>query len=222
MPKAILGKKIGMTRYYDADGKNVPVTVVEAGPCVVSQLKTQDTDGYCAVQIAFEDVRGRNSTMPVIGHDAKAGVGPKRHHREIRCDDAKEFESYELGQAIAADSFEEVKYVDVTATSKGKGTQGAMKRHGFKGQEASHGVERKHRSPGSVGGRSAYLGGGRPKKGIRMAGRMGNEKVTVRSLPVIAIDKERNLLLIKGPVPGSKNGLVFIREAKRLYKRKAS
>ncbi|MEM1210452.1 MAG: 50S ribosomal protein L3 [Planctomycetota bacterium] len=222
MPKAILGKKIGMTRYYDADGKNVPVTVVEAGPCVVSQLKTEESDGYCAVQIAFEDVRGRNSTMPVIGHDAKAGVGPKRHHREVRCDDAKEIESYELGQAIAADSFEEVKYVDVTATSKGKGTQGAMKRHGFKGQEASHGVERKHRSPGSVGGRSAYLGGGRPKKGIRMAGRMGNEKVTVRSLPVIAIDKERNLLLIKGPVPGSKNGLVFIREAKRLYKRKAS
>ena len=98
MPKAILGKKIGMTRYYDADGKNVPVTVVEAGPCVVSQLKTQESDGYCAVQLAFEDVRGRNSTMPVIGHDAKAGVGPKRHHREIRCDDAKEVASYELGQ----------------------------------------------------------------------------------------------------------------------------
>ncbi|MEM0915859.1 MAG: 50S ribosomal protein L3 [Planctomycetota bacterium] len=222
MPKAILGKKIGMTRYYDADGKNVPVTVVEAGPCVVSQLKTEESDGYCAVQLAFEDVRGRNSTMPVIGHDAKAGAGPKRHHREIRCDDAKEVESYELGQAIAADAFEKVKYVDVTGTSKGKGTAGVMKRHGFKGQEASHGVERKHRSPGSVGGRSAYLGGGRPKKGIRMAGRMGNEKVTVRSLPIVGIDKERNLLLIKGPVPGSKNGLVFIREAKRLYKRKAS
>ncbi|MEO0587189.1 MAG: 50S ribosomal protein L3 [Planctomycetota bacterium] len=222
MPKAILGRKLGMTRYYDGDGKNVPVTVVQAGPCVVSQLKTDETDGYCAVQIAFEDVRGRSSTFPVIGHDAKSGATPKRFHREVRCNDAGEVESYELGQTVAANDFEDVMFVDVTATSKGKGTQGAMKRHGFKGQEASHGVERKHRSPGSVGGRSAYLGGGRPKKGIRMAGRMGNERVTVRSLPVVAVDKERNLLLIKGCVPGSKQSLVFIQEAKRLYKRKAS
>jgi len=220
MPKAILGKKLGMTRYYDDSGNNVPVTVVQAGPCVVSQLKTQDTDGYCAVQIAFDDVRARNSTMAVIGHDAKAGASPKRHHREIRCE-ADEVETYELGQAVAAENFEDVMFVDVTATSKGKGTQGPMKRHGFGGQEASHGVERKHRSPGSIGGRSAYLGGGRPKKGIRMAGRMGNDKVTVRSLPIVAVDKDKNLLLIKGPVPGSKNALVFIREAKRLYKRKA-
>ncbi|MEM6331924.1 MAG: 50S ribosomal protein L3 [Planctomycetota bacterium] len=222
MPKAILGRKLGMTRYFDADGKNVPVTVVQAGPCVVSQLKTDETDGYCAVQIAFEDVRGRSSTFPVIGHDAKAGTTPKRFHREVRCNDAGEVESYELGQTVAANDFEDVMFVDVTSTSKGKGTQGAMKRHGFKGQEASHGVERKHRSPGSVGGRSAYLGGGRPKKGIRMAGRMGNERVTVRSLPIVAVDKERNLLLIKGCVPGSKQSLVFIQEAKRLYKRKAS
>jgi large subunit ribosomal protein L3 len=221
MPKALLGKKIGMTRYYDADGKNVPVTVVQAGPCVISQLKTEAVDGYDAVQIAFEDIRARNSTMPMIAHDAKAGSGPKRHHREIRCD-ANEVESYELGQTVAADSFEDVMFVDVTGTSKGKGTAGVMKRHGFKGQEASHGVERKHRSPGSVSGRASYLGGGRPKKGIRMAGRMGNERITVRSLPVVAVDKENNLLLIKGPVPGSRNGLVFIREAKRLYKRKAS
>lgn len=218
--KAIIGRKLGMTRYFDEDGKNIPVTVIEAGPCFVSQIKTDETDGYTAVQLAFEDVKARNSTLPKIGHDIKAGLSPKRHHREIRVD-AGGAEGVELGQEVRVNVFETVKFVDVVGTSKGKGTQGPMRRWGFKGQPASHGVERKHRSPGSIGGRSAYLGGGRPKKGIRMAGRTGNQQTTVRSLPVVKLDQERNLLLVKGPVPGPNQGLVFVREARRLYKRKA-
>ncbi|MBB6431026.1 50S ribosomal protein L3 [Algisphaera agarilytica] len=220
MPKAILGRKIGMTRLYDGEGANVPVTVIEAGPCFVSQVKTQETDGYDAIQMAFEDVKARNSTFQVIGHDAKAGLAPKRFHKEVRLDES-EVAEYEAGQEINVESFESTVFVDVTGTSKGKGFQGGMKRHGFAGQEASHGVERKHRSPGSIGGRSSNLGTGKPKKGIRMAGHMGAEQVTVRSLKVVGVDKEKNLLLVKGPVPGPKQGLIFIREAKRLYKGKA-
>lgn len=220
MATAILGKKIGMTRYYDAEGKNVPVTVIQAGPCFVSQVKTVETDGYEAIQIAFEDIKARNSTFQLIGHDAKAGLGSKRFHREVRLGEG-EAAGYEPGQEISVDAFDAIKYVDVVGTSKGKGTQGAMKRHGFKGQEASHGVERKHRSPGSIGGRSSNLGTGKPKKGIRMAGRMGNERVTVRSIEVIGVDKEKGLLLVKGPVPGANKGMVMVREATRLYKRKA-
>mgnify|MGYP000156206121 FL=1 len=220
MATAILGKKVGMTRYYDAEGRNVPVTVIQAGPCFVSQIKTPETDGYDAIQIAFEDVKARNSTFPLIGHDAKAGLGSKRFHREIRLQEG-EAAGYEAGQEINVEAFEEIKYVDVIGTSKGKGFQGPMKRHGFAGQEASHGVERKHRSPGSIGGRSSNLGTGKPKKGIRMAGRMGNERVTVRSVEVIGIDKEQGLLLVKGPVPGANKGMLMVREATRLYKRKA-
>lgn len=220
MPQALLGKKLGMTRLYDDDGKNVPVTVIQAGPCVISQVKTGETDGYEAIQLAYEDVRPRNSTMPVIGHDAKAGTTAKRHHREVRLGEG-EVENFEAGQALTVEVFDGVKYVDVTGQSKGKGFAGVMKRHGFKGQQASHGVERKHRSPGAIAGRSSNLGTGKPKKGIRMGGHMGDERVTVRSLPLLAIDKERNLLLVKGPVPGPKRGLLMIREAVRLYKRKA-
>jgi large subunit ribosomal protein L3 len=220
MPAAILGRKIGMTRLYDDGGMNIPVTVIQVGPCIVSQLKTAEADGYEAVQIAFEDVKGRNSTFPLIGHDAKAGATPKRFHREFRLNDG-EAASYELGQALTVEVFGEVKYVDVIGTSKGKGTAGVMKRYGFKGQLATHGVERKHRSPGAVSGRSSNLGTGKPKKGIRMGGRMGNERVTVRSLPIVGVDKEKNLLLVKGPVPGAKRGLLMIREAVRLYKGKA-
>ncbi len=220
MPAAILGRKIGMTRLYDDDGNNIPVTVIQAGPCFVSQLKTTEADGYESVQIAFEDIKGRNSTFPVIGHDAKAGLTPKRRHREVRLADG-EAASYELGQELTVEVFNEIKFVDVTGTSKGKGTAGVMKRYGFKGQLATHGVERKHRSPGSISGRSSNLGTGKPKKGIRMGGRMGNERVTVRSLPIVGIDKEKNLLLVKGPVPGANKGLLMIREAVRLYKGKA-
>ncbi len=220
MTAAILGKKIGMTRLYDDDGNNIPVTVIQVGPCFVSQVKTSETDGYEAIQLAFEDVKGRNSTYPVIGHDAKAGLSPKRRHREVRLADG-EAASYDLGQELTVEVFDEIKFVDVIGTSKGKGTAGVMKRYGFKGQLATHGVERKHRSPGSISGRSSNLGTGKPKKGIRMGGRMGNERVTVRSLPIVGIDKEKNLLLVKGPVPGANKGLLVIREAVRLYKGKA-
>ena len=221
MPAAIIGKKIGMTRLYDDEGNNIPVTVIQAGPCFVSQLKTAETDGYEAVQIAYDDLKGRNSTMPLIGHDAKAGLEPKRLHREVRLAEG-ETGGYELGQELTVAVFDEVKFVDVIGTSKGKGTAGVMKRHNFAGLESSHGVERKHRSPGSISGRSSNRGTGKPKKGIRMGGRMGNERVTVRSLAVIGIDKDKNLLLVKGPVPGAKRGLLMIREATRLYKSKAT
>jgi len=221
MPAAILGRKIGMTRYFDEESRNVPVTVIEAGPVFVSQVKTAETDGYEAIQLAYEDVKPRNSTFPVIGHDAKAGVSPKRHHREVRLGEGEAAE-FEAGQKITVEAFADVKFVDVIGTSKGKGFQGGMKRHGFAGQEASHGVERKHRSPGSIGGRSSNLGTGKPKKGIRMAGHMGHERVTVRSLKIVAVDTERGLLLVKGPVPGPRQGLVMIREAVRLYKGKAA
>lgn len=221
MAAFLIGRKIGMTRRYDAEGRNVPVTVIEAGPCVVTQLKTAEVDGYEAVQVGFEDVKARNSTMPVIGHDAKAGSGPKRTHREFRVS-ADQLGSYEAGQSLNVEVFDGVAFVDVTGTSKGKGTAGTMKRWGFKGLCATHGTERKHRSPGSIGGRSSNRGTGKPKKGAHMSGRLGNETVTVRSLPVLGVDKQRNLLLVKGPVPGSNQGLVVVREAVRLYKGKAA
>lgn len=219
MPAALIGRKIGMTRLYDEAGNNVPVTVVQAGPCFVAQVKTKDTDGYDAVQIGFEPVKPRRSTMALIGHDAKAGLPALRVHKEVRLDAEGE---YAPGQELRADIFDGVKFVDVIGTSKGKGTQGGMKRHNFKGLCASHGTERKHRSPGSIGGHATNRGfSGRPKKGKRMAGRMGAERVTVRSLRLIGIDKDKNLLLIEGPVPGPKQGLLMIREAVRLYKGKA-
>ena len=221
MAKTILGKKIGMTRVYTADGKNVPVTVVQAGPCIVTQVKSAETDGYAAVQIGFDDIKARRSTMPLIGHDAKAGTAPKRFHREFRVEEA-DAANYQPGQSLTVDLFDGIKFVDVIGTSKGKGTQGVMKRYGFKGQIASHGTERKHRSPGSIGGHANERGGtGGPKKGKKMAGRMGATRVTIRSLDLVGVDKDNNLLLVKGPVPGGKDGFLVIREAKRLYKRKA-
>ncbi len=219
--RAILGRKVGMTRLFNEDGTDQPVTVIQAGPCVVTQLKSAETDGYDAVQLGFEDAKGRNSTFPVIGHDAKAGTSPKRFHREFRLPEGGAAE-FELGQAVTAADLADVPYVDVVGTSKGKGFQGAMKRHNFKGQEASHGVERKHRSPGSVGGRSSNLGTGKPKKGIRMAGHMGDERVTLRNLPVVKIDEARGLVMVKGPVPGANGSLVLLRTATRLWKRKAA
>ena len=218
MSKTLLGRKIGMSRYFLEDGTNIPVTVVEAGPCVVTQVKTEDTDGYNAVQIGFEDVRPGRATMPIIGHDAKAGTAPKRFHREVRLEEETELEA---GQTLDVSVFEEVMFVDVVGTSKGKGFQGGMKRHNFKGLEASHGVKRRHRSPGSINGHATNLGTGpKLKKGKRMAGQMGNKQITCRSLPVINIDSERNLLLVKGAIPGPNNGMVLIREAKRLNRKK--
>lgn len=223
MPPAIIGKKVGMTRYFMEDGKNIPVTVIQAGPCVVTQVKTTESDGYAAVQIGFEDVKPRRSSMPLIAHDAKANTAPKRVHREFRCENDDEVAGYELGQEVTVDCFTDYLYLDVTGQSKGKGFQGVMKRHNFRGMEASHGVERKHRSAGSIGGGGINLGTGpKLKKGKRMAGQMGNERVTVRSLEVVSIDSERNLLLLKGPVPGPNSGFLFIKTPSRLYKPKAN
>ena len=220
MQKMLLGKKVGMSRYFLEDGTNIPVTIVEAGPCVVTQVKSEETDGYNAVQVGFEDVRPSRSTMPIIGHDAKASTAPKRFHREVRVDDIDEVE---LGQTIDVTTFEDVKFVDVVGISKGKGFQGGMKRHHFKGLEASHGVKRAHRRPGSINGHATNLGTGpKPKKGKKMPGHMGNKQITCRSLPVINIQSDRNLLLVKGAIPGPNSGMVLIREAKRLNRKKTT
>jgi len=219
---SLLGKKIGMTRVYTDAGASVPVTVIECGPCVVTQIRTDETDGYRAVQIGYGEVRPRNSTMPLIAHDFKAGTSPKRHHREFRVD-AKQAEAFTLGQTLTLNDLTAlgVIYVDVTGTSKGKGFAGVMKRWNFKGLCASHGTERKHRSPGSIGGLCSNRGfGGGLKKGKKMPGHMGDERITCRSLDVIRVDAGKNLLLVKGPIAGGKNGLVEVRPAVRLYKTK--
>ena len=217
----ILGRKIGMTRFFRPDGTNIPVTVIQAGPCVVTQVKTVESDGYAAVQVAFDDLKPRNSTQAMIGHDAKAGAAPMRMHREIRLASDAEAQAYTLGQEITVGALAELKFVDIVGTSKGKGFAGVMKRHNFKGMCATHGTERKHRTPGSIGSHGTDRGhGAKIKKGKRMAGRMGNEQVTVRSLDVVKLDPENNLLLVKGAVPGANDGLLLIKSPGRLYKRK--
>jgi large subunit ribosomal protein L3 len=211
MTPALLGKKIGMTRVYDDKGAVVPVTVVQAGPCHVTQVKTVESDGYNAVQLGFGDTKPKLSTFPLIGHTAKAGVGPKRHFQEIRLKDAT---TLAAGAQVNVELFNDVKYVDVIGTSKGKGFAGVMKRHHFGGQCASHGTERKHRSPGSIASRATWRGqSGKPKKGVRMAGHMGMDRVTTRNHPLVKIDAEKNLLLIKGALPGPNGGLLFVRKS---------
>ncbi|GGM51871.1 50S ribosomal protein L3 [Longimycelium tulufanense] len=205
--KGILGTKLGMTQVFDENNRVVPVTVVKAGPCVVTQIRTQEKDGYSAVQFAFGDIDPRKVNKPKKGHFEKAGVTPRRHLAELRTTDAGE---YELGQEITAEVFEAGALVDVVGTSKGKGFAGVMKRHGFGGLGASHGTQRKHRSPGSIGGCATP---GRVFKGVRMAGRMGHERVTTQNLKVHQVDGESGLLLIKGAVPGPKGGLVFVKTA---------
>ncbi|MEN0019826.1 MAG: 50S ribosomal protein L3 [Planctomycetota bacterium] len=220
MAVEIAGKKLGMTRVFTDAGVSTPVTVIEVLDNIVTQLRTDEKDGYSAVQVGFDDVKARRSTIPLIAHDHKAGTAPKRHHREFHIDDVSEFE---LGQSLGIDRLEGVPFVDVIGQSKGKGYAGGMKRHGFKGQLASHGVERKHRSPGSIASHGSNAGkSGRPKKGKKMAGHMGAERVTVRSLDVIRLDSEKNVVLVKGPVPGSNGSIVVLRPAKRLYKSKAA
>lgn len=220
MAIGLMGTKLGMTRIFTDKGISVPVTVIEVGPCVVTQIKTPQKDGYAAIQLGYGDVKPRNSTIPQIAHDAKAGSAPKRVHWECRVDE-DELENYTLGQVLTVSDFEKVAFVDVVGTSKGKGFAGTVKRYHFKGQLATHGVERKHRSPGSIGGHASNAGkAGRIKKGKRMAGRMGGERVTVRSLDVIRIDAEQSLMLVKGPIPGSNKGLVHLRPAIRLYRSK--
>jgi large subunit ribosomal protein L3 len=204
--KGILGIKLGMTQVWD-DNRVVPVTVVRAGPCVVTQVRTPDRDGYQAVQLAFGEINPRKVNKPEAGHFAKAGVAPRRHLVELRTTDASE---YALGQEVTVETFEPGQFVDVTGTTKGKGFAGVMKRHGFHGLKASHGVERKHRSPGSIGGCATP---GRVFKGTRMAGRMGGVRFTVQNLTVQAIDPENHLLLVRGAIPGPKGGLVLVREA---------
>jgi len=204
--KGILGAKLGMTQLWD-NNRVVPVTVVQAGPCVVTQVRTPEKDGYSAVQLAFGAVSPRKVNKPVAGHFARAGVAPRRHLVELRTTDASE---YTLGQEITVDTFAPGERVDVTGRTKGKGFAGVMKRHGFGGLRASHGVERKHRSPGSIG---ACATPGRVFKGLRMAGRMGGVRYTVQGLTVQAVDPEQNLILVRGAVPGPKGGLVLIRTA---------
>jgi large subunit ribosomal protein L3 len=217
----LMGKKLGMTRVYTDKGVSLPVTVIEVGPCFVTQLRTKDKDGYSAVQVAWGEVHPRNSTMPMIGHDMKAGVAPKRYHREFHVAE-KDLANYTLGQELKADQLQKLAYVDVIGISKGKGFAGVMKRHHFKGLFASHGTERKHRSPGSIGSLCSNRGyGGGLKKGKRMAGHMGAERVTCRSLDVVRVDADKNLVLVKGTVPGANNAMVEIRPAVRLYKTKA-
>ena len=207
--KGVLGTKLGMTQVWDENNKVIPVTVVQVSPNVITQIRTQDNDGYDAIQIAAGPIDPRKVTKPLKGHFEKAGVTPRRHITEIRTSDAS---SYEVGQEINADVFEPGTVVDVVGTSKGKGTAGVMKRHNFSGVGASHGAHRNHRKPGSIG---ASATPSRVFKGMRMAGRMGNERVTVMNLKVHAVDAERNLLLIKGAVPGPKGRLVFVRTARK-------
>jgi large subunit ribosomal protein L3 len=205
--KGILGEKLGMTQVWDENNRVVPVTVVKAGPNVVTQVRTSDSDGYESVQLAFGEIDPRKVNKPLKGHFAKAEVTPRRHMVELRTADAGE---YTLGQEITAEVFEAGVKVDVTGKSKGKGFAGVMKRHNFKGLGAGHGVQRKHRSPGSIGGCATP---GRVFKGMRMAGRMGNERVTTQNLTVHAVDAEKGLLLIKGAVPGPNGGLILVRTA---------
>ena len=205
--KGLLGTKLGMTQTWDANNKVVPVTVIQAGPCVVTQVRTPDNDGYSAVQLGFGAVKAKKVTKPAAGHFERAGVTPRKHLVELRTADASE---YTLGQELLADVFAAAEIIDVTGVSKGKGTAGVMKRHGFHGLRASHGVHRKHRSPGSIGACSTPS---KIFKGMRMAGRMGVEQVTVQNLTIHAVDAERGLILVKGSVPGPKGSLVVLRTA---------
>ena len=205
--KGVLGKKLGMTQVFDANNKMVPVTVIEAGPCVVTQIRTPEKDGYSAVQIAYGAIDPKKVTKPLAGHFAKAGVTPRRSVAELRTLDTT---SYTVGQELGATVFAVGELVDATGTSTGKGTAGVMKRHGFGGLGSSHGVDRKHRMPGSIGACSTP---GRVFKGMRMSGVMGGVRVTTQNLVVHSVDADRNLLLIKGSVPGPDGQLVFIRSA---------
>jgi large subunit ribosomal protein L3 len=204
--KGILGEKLGMTQIFQ-ETRAVPVTVIKAGPCFVAQIKTKETDGYDAVQLAFTEPRRGGVTKPMQGHFDAHGGQPGRHVVELRTDDAS---SYTPGQEIRADVFSVGERADVVGVSKGKGFSGTMKRHGFAGLSSSHGTQRKHRSPGSIG---ACATPSRVFKGMRMAGHQGNERVTVLNLEIVQADAERNILLVKGAVPGPEGGLVMVRSA---------
>ncbi len=213
MVAALLGKKIGMTQLFDEKGNAFAATVIQAGPCTVLQVKSKDRDGYEACQLGYLDAKPHRSTLPLIGHASKAGTGPKRWSKEIRADEGVDASP---GDVWTVEIFEEkgIEWVDVTGTTKGRGFSGVVRRWGFGGQLASHGVERKHRSPGSIGG-SAELGRGRGvKKGKKMGGQYGNVRRTVKNQRLVKVDKENNLLVVRGCVPGPNGGFVFIRQAK--------
>jgi len=205
--KGLLGTKLGMTQVWDANNRLIPVTVVEITPNVVTQLRSEEVDGYLAVQIAYGQIDPRKVNKPSAGHFDKAGVTPRRHLTEVRTADAAE---YTLGQEIAVDIFEAGQKVDVVGTSKGKGFAGVMKRHHFKGVSSSHGSHRNHRKPGSIGASSTPS---RVFKGMRMAGRMGGDRVTAMNLTVHSVDLEKNIILVKGAVPGARGRIVFVRNA---------
>jgi large subunit ribosomal protein L3 len=212
--KGILGRKLGMTQVWDAENRIVPVTVIEAGPCRVVQLKTPERDGYAAVQLSFGETKARRLTKPELGHLKAAGGPPSRHLAELRVTDLAGFE---IGQIVRADLFVAGDRVDVTGITKGKGFSGVMQRHNFKGLGASHGTHKKHRAPGSIG---ACATPARVFKGVKMAGQMGSERVTTLNLEVVEGDAERGLLLVKGSVPGPTGSLVFVRNATKAVVKK--
>ncbi len=210
----LLGKKIGMTRVYDESGKITPVTVIQAGPCMVMQVKTNKSDGYSAIQLGYGDVKRSRVKKPAAGHANKANTPPKKFVRELPLDNSGEAE-YTVGDEISVSAFSQVKFVDVSGTSKGKGFAGVMKRHGFGGFPASHGTERKHRAPGSISSYASDAGhGGHPKKGKKMAGHMGAVRVTTKHHRLVSIDEQRNLLIVKGAVAGPCGSYVEVRSSK--------
>lgn len=206
MINTILGRKIGMTQVWNENDEVVPVTVIQAGPCAISQVKTKETDGYCAVQIGFGDIKDKHVNKPMRGHFEKAGVKPVRYLREVR---VPEGEEHKVGELVTVESFADVAKVDVIGRSKGKGFQGTIKRHNFDAGPTTHGSHFQ-RTHGSIGQCSTPS---RVHKGVKMPGHMGNERVTVRNLQVVRVDAEQNLILVKGAVPGAKNGLVLVRMA---------
>jgi large subunit ribosomal protein L3 len=211
----LLGKKVGMTQVYDELGNLVPVTVIQAGPCMVMQVKTAETDGYNAVQLGFDEIKPARRKHPQIGHAKKANAAPKRFVKEMRlAEDAEQ--QYEVGNSVTVSVVAEEKFVDVVGTSKGKGFAGVMKRHGFGGFPASHGTERKHRAPGSIASYSSDAGhGAGPKKGKKMAGHLGNCRITVKNHRLVEVDEKKNLLIVKGSVPGPAGGYCIVRSAKK-------
>ncbi len=210
----LLGKKIGMTQIYSEDGKMTPVTVIQAGPCKVLQVKTVESDGYNALQLGFDEVKKSRVKKPNEGHAAKADTTSKKFVKEMRLGD-KEQADFETGGEVKVNVFAEAKYVDVIGTSKGKGYAGVMKRHGFGGFPASHGTERKHRAPGSISSYASDAGhGGNVKKGKKMAGRMGGDRVTTKNHSLVGVDEEKNLLIVKGAVAGPAGGYVVVRTSK--------
>lgn len=214
MSIAILGKKIGMTRFFDEQGVSHPCTVIQAGPCTVLQVKTEQTDGYGAVQIGYGAKKPHRSTKPMIGHARKANAEPPEAVREFRLDNGSDRE-FEVGGELTVADFEEIKWVDVTGVTKGKGFQGVMKRWKFGGQPASHGTERKHRSAGGIGSQGgSRLGARSIKKGKHMAGHMGSVTRTARNLKLLGVDAEKNVLIVRGAVPGASGGLVVVKKSR--------